>query len=142
MSSHLPSRRSLSRKIGEIVERVLKKILVEHGFVVARIAGSGYGKFPDLIALRKGQVFLLEVKYRQTHNYVSLSEQELQKLKAIRELTGFNVYIVVKFGNDDFYVIELDKIPRSTKGHYIIRKRDLMRIGIKLSDWLKLLAAT
>lgn len=138
-SSH-QNRRVLSRRLGIIVEYALKKILVQHGFVVARIAGSGWGKFPDLVALKRGMVIFFEVKYRQTHNYVNISEKEMQKLKYIRDVTGYPVLIAVKFGNDDFWIVEPDKVPPSTKGHYIIRQYELEKIGVRLSDWLKSLS--
>lgn len=83
------------------VERKLRDILKQNGFLVIRAAGSGYDT-PDLIAMKNGRAVVIEVKTTKKDTIYFRNEQ-YRNMKGFFE-NGFNVIVAVyRSGEFRFY---------------------------------------
>ncbi|MEM0456013.1 MAG: hypothetical protein QXL02_01475 [Candidatus Anstonellales archaeon] len=83
------------------VERKLRDILKQNGFLVIRAAGSGYDT-PDLIAMKGGRAVVIEVKTTKK-DVIYFREEQYKSMSQFYQ-EGFKVIIAVYTrGNFRFY---------------------------------------
>ncbi len=106
------------RRRGFDAERELARILWSHGFAVIRGPASGakakHVTYPDIVALYKGRIFVLEVKYRHSLSqplYVPLPQVE--KLLEFAQRAGGEPLIAVKVPRRGWFLIAIDKAKRT-----------------------------
>jgi len=78
-------------------ERKLAKYIEKFGFFVTRVPASGSRSKeykPDIIAIRKDKVIIIEVK--DTEGELYIDRRQVEGLKKIRELTGAIVLVCKK----------------------------------------------
>ena len=78
-------------------ERKLAKYIEKHGFFVTRVPASGSRNKeykPDIIAIKKNKVLIIEVK--DTDGELYINRRQVEGLKKIRELTGAIVLVCKK----------------------------------------------
>jgi Holliday junction resolvase len=86
-----------TRKSAINYERRLEKYIEKHGFFVTRTPASGSRNKeykPDIIAIRKDKVVIIEVK--DTDNELYIDNRQVEGLKKIREITNAVVLICKK----------------------------------------------
>jgi len=81
-----------SRKKGYRGENKLVKILEKKGWFVIR---RGRSLCPDIIALKKGNIFGIEVKNIKS-KYIYISERELHELERFGKTTGGKTKVAIK----------------------------------------------
>jgi len=78
-------------------ERKLAKYIEKFGFFVIRVPASGSRNKeykPDIIAIRKNKIIIIEVK--DTNGELYINSRQVEGLKKIRETTGAVVLICKK----------------------------------------------
>lgn len=79
-----------SYRKGYNFERRVKQFLEREGYLVMRNAKS---RFPDGLAVRKGDIFLYECKVNKY-----LSKEEKKKAKELKKLTGLRFVVFYREG--------------------------------------------
>jgi len=88
----MPTRRSAIN-----YERRLEKYIEKHGFFVTRVPASGAKNKeykPDIVAIRKDKIIIIEVK--DTDGELYINSRQVEGLKKIKEITGAVVLICKK----------------------------------------------
>ena len=78
-------------------ERRLEKYIEKHGFFVTRVPASGSRSKeykPDIIAIRRDRILIIEVK--DTDGELYINSRQVEGLKKIKEITGAVVLICKK----------------------------------------------
>ncbi|MCS7122433.1 MAG: hypothetical protein NZ908_00530 [Candidatus Micrarchaeota archaeon] len=96
------------------VERKLRDILRQNGYLVIRAAGSGYDT-PDLIALKNGRAVIVEVKTTK-RDVIYFRREQYNNMKDFFD-NGFNVVVAVyRSGEFRFYgfleIVDTGKRPK------------------------------
>ena len=87
-------------------EQMFKKELEKNGFLVIRSAGSF---FMDLIAVKKGQVFLIEIKSSKSNvHYLNGRCRNQMALLKESEKFGLKSYYAVWFKNKGWKIVRSD----------------------------------
>ncbi|OYT30423.1 MAG: hypothetical protein B6U95_00355 [Thermofilum sp. ex4484_82] len=89
---------------GRMFEYKVKKLLEKKGYFVVRSAGS---HFPDLVALKKGEIFLVECK-----RHDRIKKEEIKALIDLAEKVGGIPILAYKNGNKTLLV----KLPFKENG--------------------------
>ena len=92
-------------------ERELLKKLIEEGFVVHRIAGSGLGEeaICDLIAIKNGKVQFIECKSRKNVYYSKEHLEQLKELIRVAKKCKAKPILAVKLNYKDWIIKDLSK---------------------------------
>ncbi len=100
------------RRKGFQAERELVKKLWRYGFAVLRGPASGSGArtifYPDLLAIYKGRIFVIEVKYRSTDKDIYIDKEKINKLKDFAQRAHAEILIAVKIKNKGWFVVPLE----------------------------------
>ncbi len=103
-----------AKRKGVRAERELANRLWNLGFAVIRGPASGSGvrkRFvPDLVAIRRGRVIILELKYRSREEPIQIKIDRILKLKEFSERAGGSAYIAVKYGRQEWRLIPIEKL--------------------------------
>ena len=93
---------------GAAYERELMAILIDKGFAVARIAGSGKAKTeePDLIAGNGRLIMAIECKYSSTP-YKTVSKEQVNDLVKFSKAFGAKAILAYRFSHMPWKFIEL-----------------------------------
>ena len=98
-------------KKGHRRERQLVEKLVEEGWVVHRVAGSGMkdSAICDLIAIRDGVPHLIEVKSRKKIFYTKEHHPQLNEMISAAKRCGAKAMLAVKLDYKPWQLIDLDE---------------------------------
>ncbi|MGC9137092.1 Holliday junction resolvase Hjc [Caldivirga sp.] len=90
-------------------ERELANWLWSLGFAVIRAPASGGGvrrRFaPDLVAMFRGKVIILEVKYRAKPTPISIQCDKVNRLLEFASRAGGEAYVVIKYAREPWRII-------------------------------------
>lgn len=115
------------KRKGSAHERDLANKLWSMGLAVLRGCSSGGGvrkRFvPDIVAMGKGFVLVIEVKYRKEPTTIKIEGEKVRKLLEFAERAGGDVYIAVKFKKEGWRFIQ---ISHNADGDLTIRPDDLV----------------
>ena len=96
---------------GVSYERELANWLWGLGFAVIRAPASGGGvrhRFaPDLVAIFKGKVIVLEVKYRGKPSSISIQCDKVSKLLEFANRAGGEAYVVIKYAREPWRIMPI-----------------------------------
>ncbi len=94
---------------GVSYERELANWLWSLGFAVIRAPASGGGvrrRFaPDLVAMFRGRVIVLEVKYRAKPSSISISCDKVSRLIEFANRAGGEAYVAIKYAREPWRII-------------------------------------
>jgi Holliday junction resolvase len=92
-------------------ERELLEQLQRMGYVVHRVAGSGLhgGAACDLVAVKDGKAFFIEVKSRRRVYYPRDNAERLRQLIKIAKRAGAKPMLAVKLAYKPWRLIDLSK---------------------------------
>ncbi len=102
-------------KKGHRREREFLGFLAKKGFVVHRIAGSGKGEdaICDLVAVKNGKTYFIEVKSRKKIYYTKGNLDQLENLVNISKKCGARPVLAVKINYKKWQRFDLAKgIPK------------------------------
>lgn len=130
-----------ARRRGFEAERELTRILWRHGFAVVRGPASGARAkrifYPDLVALFKGRIFIIEVKYRRnTKQAIYIAKDKVDRLVDFTRRAGGTLVVAVKVPNKDWLIIEFDKIRTTSSGGVKIDDRAISE-ALSLKDFIR-----
>ncbi len=90
--------------------------------------------YPDVVAIYKGRVIVLEVKYRGEPGPVYVEKEKLEKLRDFAERAGAEVYIAVKYGRSEWRFIKPEDCRETGNGVRVdpdlLREKGLTLQGI------------
>ena len=114
---------------GATAERKLSQLLKNHGYYVLRAAKSG-SHGPDLIALKQGSCYAIEVKAINSE-YLSIRKQQMEELISLFE-NGIEVFVAWKV-KSTYYLIRPEEFNK-TKNSYTIKIDRVKLIGRTIYD--------
>lgn len=126
-------------RVGKSYEYMLMYKLKKCGYFVMRGPGSGRGHrglyAPDVVAVKKGRVLFIEVKYLEDGRPVYLEKEKFNKLKYIVNLAGAIPLICVFYKDiGDFRCLESNNYDRTTNEYYVYNRRSFIERGKKVED--------
>ncbi len=138
--------RNKSRQRGFNAERELARILWRYGFAVVRGPASGARArkvfYPDLIAIYKGKIFVVEVKYRSTsQSTVYINKKKVDKLIDFAKRAGGKVVIAVKIPKEGWFIIEFNKVEYTSDGSIKIN-RQVLEEATRLEEFISTIINT
>jgi len=123
-------------------ERELARLLWKKGFAVLRAPASGAKTrklaYPDLIALKKGMIFVFEVKTREKPGIIYIDRKQFMKLMEFIRRSGGQGYIAVKIMDGrGWRFIPIDKVEETRGGNYRVSLENIEK-GLRISDLVKI----
>ena len=90
--------------------------------------------YPDIVAIYKGKVIVLEVKRRSELSTIYIDEEQVNKLRTFCERAGGKGYIAVKIPYKEWVFISIDKLVK-INNKYRLDKNEIIN-GMKLGEVL------
>ncbi len=123
-------------------ERELARLLWKKGFAVLRAPASGAKTrklaYPDLVALKKGMIFVFEVKTREKPGIIYIDRKQFMKLMEFIRRSGGQGYIAVKIMDGrGWRFIPIDKVEETRGGNYRVSLENIEK-GLRISDLVKI----
>jgi len=123
-------------------ERELARLLWKKGFAVLRAPASGAKTrklaYPDLIALKKGMIFVFEVKTREKPGIIYIDRKQFMKLMEFIRRSGGHGYIAVKIMDGrGWRFIPIDRVEETRGGNYRVSLENIEK-GLRISDLVKI----
>ncbi|WFO74527.1 Holliday junction resolvase [Desulfurococcaceae archaeon MEX13E-LK6-19] len=125
-------------------ERELVRTLWKHGFAVMRAPASGAKsrrvKYPDIVAMKNGHIFVIEVKTKDKPGHIYIEKHQIDKVREFSERAGGKGFIAVKIMDGrGWRFIPLEKLVETPGGNYKVPLEELdnaldLKGFIKLAD--------
>ncbi len=130
------------RRIGFQHERELAIKLWKMGFAVMRAPASGAKasrtKYPDLVAMRNGKIFVFEVKTREKPSTIYIDRGQVMKVIEFARRAGGLAFIAVKIRDgSQWRFIPVDKLSMTPSGNYKLGADEILQ-GLTLDDLKRL----
>jgi Holliday junction resolvase len=122
-------------------ERELARMLYREGFAVIRAPASGSRAkrvfYPDIVAIYKRNVLVLEVKARSEPCDIYIDKYKVERLRDFAERSGGEAYVAVKITSmGEWRVVPLDQLWETEAGNYRVSKFVLER-SARLEELVK-----
>ena len=108
-----------ARRRGFAAERELARLLWSKGFAVIRGPASGARAkhliYPDLVAIYKGKIYVIEVKYRHG-NTVYIPENQVNRLQEFARRARAEALIAVKIPRKGWFIVRLEDAKKTNRG--------------------------
>jgi len=123
-------------------ERLLVREFRVRGFFATRIPVSGrtYSglRYPDVIAIKNGQVFLIECKMLSDTRNLYIDIDRYNELRQIQEITKVNVLIAIYYSDiAEFIFLTLDSVQRITPKYAVWEREYIIKHGLRIDDLVK-----
>ena len=142
------------RQRGFSRERELARILWKNGFAVMRAPASGAKakrvRYPDLVALKNGRIFVMEVKTRDKPGTIYIDKHQVEKVREFCLRANGVGFIAVKIMDGrGWRFIPIEKLHKTPGGNYKITQdllddamdlRELVNMACgsrKIIEWIK-----
>ena len=140
-----PSPNSRRRRRGFEAERELARILWSKGFAVVRGPASGARArrlfYPDLIALYRGRIIVIEAKYRaDLKQALYIERDKAEKLLDFARRAGGEAVIAVKIPRRGWYIIPVSRAQRTDSGALRIDE-DALRNSFRLEEYVNMVTS-
>ena len=131
-------RKRSARSKGFHYERVLARKLWSKGFAVIRGPASGGGSSeiiqPDLVALKRGHIFVFEIKVRWKRGTIYIEREKIERLKEFAERAKGKAYVAVKIvENIDWRFLPIEALEETKKGNYRVTPEKMLR-GLTIDE--------
>jgi len=127
------------KRKGTSVELSLFKKLRDKGFAVTRTPASGSKRkdpIPDIIAMKKGVIILIELKSRSREGKVYVSKEQAEGAKVFADKSGGYLFLGIKTPSM-LKFLHFSKL-RSTKGgNYVADEYTVDKEGLSFEDLLR-----
>ncbi len=108
-----------ARRRGFAAERELARLLWSKGFAVIRGPASGARAkhliYPDLVAIYKGKIYVIEVKYRHSDT-IYIPENQANRLQEFAQRAKAEALIAVKIPRKGWFMVRLEDTKRTNRG--------------------------
>jgi len=123
-----------SYRVGVEYEILLAHRLLRMGFFVVRSPASGRGCkrlfYPDLVAIKSGIIYLVEVRYRGDDRHILLDAKKYAKYMHATRITGGKPVLCVFYaGIGDFRCLDMREYDNRTNLHYIYYREKIYTRG-------------
>jgi len=135
------------KRAGFSRERELARLLWKKGFAVIRAPASGAKakrvNYPDIVALRKGSIFVIEVKTRGKVKPIYIDEWKIERLLEFCRRSFGRGYIAVKYVEwNKWFFIPIELLEKTPGGNYKVSSESLEKALtiedlINISDGVK-----
>ena len=116
----MPRRRTPVKQLASRMENELANLLWEMGYAVVRGPSSGSGVRkryqPDIVAVKKGVVIVIEVKKASRGKPVYIPARQVRGLREFAERSGGVAYIAVRLPGGDWRMHKLSDLPVTPSG--------------------------
>jgi Holliday junction resolvase len=122
-------------------ERELARRLWKEGFAVVRAPASGAKTkrviYPDITAIYKRTVLVIEVKVFSKPRDVYIEERKIRRLVEFADRAGGKALVAIKFiGSGEWRLVDVKGLELTPSGYYRIPK-SLIYGGIKLEELIE-----
>ena len=126
------------RKTGFQQERELVAKLWKLGFAVMRAPASGAkiirAKYPDVVAIKNGKIFIFEVKTREKPSTIYIEGNQINKIKEFSKRAGGKAFIAIKIRDGSGWrFIPVERLEQTPSGNYRV-SLDKLKRGLTLSE--------
>ncbi|MCX8194086.1 MAG: Holliday junction resolvase Hjc [Candidatus Pacearchaeota archaeon] len=127
----------MNKKRGADAERELLHLLSQHGFAVARVAGSGMIEETccDLFAGNGKKRCAIEVKISSNHKKY-LDKEQIKGLVEFAEKFGLMPIVAIKFLRKGWWFIEPEKLEKTSKA-LAISFEDIEKRGKSFEEFVR-----
>jgi len=120
------------RRTGFQQERELVAKLWKLGFAVMRAPASGAkiirAKYPDIVAIKNGKIFVFEVKTREKPSTIYVESNQVDKIREFSKRAGGKAFIAVKIRNGSGWrFIPIERLEQTPRGNYRVTLDELKR---------------
>ena len=124
---------------GKHYELLLARKLRKMGFFVVRAPASGRGKarrpFPDLVAIRSGKVFFIEVKERGDNRPIHVPKRLRDHFLSMAARAGAEFLLCVFYRSvGEFRCLELAACDYESKEYCVFRYRTFLEAGRRIEE--------
>ena len=123
--------RDRRRARGYRAERELVIKLWKMGFAVMRAPASGAkikrADYPDIVAIKNGNVAVFEVKSREKASNIYIERDQIQKLMNFTKRAGGKAYIAVKIPHKEWKFIPVSELTQTKGGKYRVTKEEILK---------------
>ncbi|KSW12337.1 hypothetical protein CF15_06245 [Pyrodictium occultum] len=127
------------RRRGFEAERELVRKLWGSGFAVVRAPASGArvrkAVYPDIVAMFKGKIFALEVKYRSDNSPIYIEKEQIQKLLEFARRAGATPLIAVKRPHQGWRLVPL-RVAKETSSGRIRIDEEVLKKAMSLEEFV------
>ena len=131
--------RNARRRRGFEAERELVRKLWSKGFAVIRAPASGartrLAAYPDIVAIFRGRIYAIEVKYRRDESPIYIDKVQLEKLLEFSRRASATPLIAVKRPNKGWKFIPASLVKRTNSGSIKIDDEVLDK-GMSLDEFV------
>lgn len=133
------------RRRGFEAERELVRKLWSRGFAVIRAPASGararLAAYPDIVAIFKGRIYAIEVKYRRDNAPIYIDRTQLEKLIEFSRRAGATPLIAVKRAHKGWKLISIDQVKGTNTGRIKIDD-EVLNNGVSLDEFITIATNT
>ena len=128
----------MSKVKGSRAERELQHMLVEHGWMPLRAAGSGSATLPavDLIA-GNGKISLAIECKSISGNKHYFDDEEIEQIEVFSKRFGAEPLIGVRFDNIGWYFIELKDLVKGSGKNHFVSLESVQEKGFRFEELIK-----
>ncbi len=122
-------------------ERELARYLWKQGFAVIRAPASGAKTkrvvYPDIIAIKKGRIFVIEVKTRERPETIYIDKQKIHRMIEFIERSSGEGFIAVKIMDGrGWRFIPITMLEKTPKGNYKVSV-ELLEKAMSLDEFIR-----
>jgi len=118
------------RRKGYEAERRLSRMFYRRGYATIRAPASGAKTkkviYPDIVAIKKGVVLAIELKYRTSNNTIYVSSSQVRRLLEFSRRAGAIPLIAIKYSSEPTFVfINANNLKQTRNGNYKVDREVL-----------------
>ncbi len=135
--------KSRRRRLGFSRERDLARLFWKKGFACIRGPASGAKAkkvvYPDLVAMKNGKIFVIEVKTREKRETIYVEKSKIERLLEFSKRAGGLALVAIKYmGGSGWRFIPIEKLEITPAGNYRISPETVVKKGLTLSDLISI----
>jgi len=135
------------RKLGFARERDLARLLWRKGFACVRGPASGAKAkriiYPDLVAIKNGKIFVIEVKTREKRETIYIERLKIERLVEFSKRAGGRAFLAIKYmDGSEWRFIPIEKLETTPAGNYRLTPKTVAKEGLTLSDLVSIASNT
>ncbi|MCY0849963.1 Holliday junction resolvase Hjc [Sulfuracidifex metallicus] len=127
------------KRKGTSAELFLFKKLRDKGFAVTRSPASGSKRkdpIPDIIALKKGIILLIELKSRSKDGKIYVSKEQAEGAMVFADKSGGFLFLGIKTPTT-FRFLDFSKLRQTKGGNYVADEKTLESEGLSFDDLIR-----
>jgi len=120
-------------------ERLLVRQLRKLGFFATRVPVSGRTsldiRYPDVIAIKSGKTFLIEVKMLSDTRHLYIELERYRELEQIKKQTKVPVLIAIYYYDiGEFIFLPLESVQKFTNRYAVWERSYILERGLRIQD--------